>query len=73
MNTDELLELGVSTDIQTACKALGISKSGGYTLARKGDFPCRVIMVGQRFVVPTAGLLEVLGIKRPDPEAGEER
>lgn len=65
MTTDELLALGASTDIQTACRALGISKSSGYALARSGDFPCRVIVIGARYVVPTIGLLDLLGIKRP--------
>lgn len=62
MNEVELEELGVSTDLPTACRALGISKSSGYNLANKGEFPCRIIRIGGRYVVPTAGLRELLGI-----------
>ena len=31
-------------------------------LARRGEFPCRVIHVGSSYRVPTAELLRVLGI-----------
>lgn len=62
MDSNELEKLGVSTDLPTACRALGISKSSGYNLANRGEFPCRVIRIGGRYVVPTAGLKELLGI-----------
>ena len=62
MSPDELLALGASTDIPTSCRALGISPSSGYAQAKKGEFPIRV---GSRYVVPTAGLLDLLGIERP--------
>jgi hypothetical protein len=69
MTPDELLALGTSTDIPTSCKALGISTSNGYAQAKKGEFPVRVIRVGSRYVVPTAGLLELLGVQR-SPASG---
>lgn len=62
MNETEVEALGVSTDIQTACAALGLSKSAGYLAVREGRFPCRVIRVGSRYIVPTAGLRELLGM-----------
>lgn len=62
MTEQELAELGVSTDLTTAASALGISKSSAYTSAAKGTFPCPVIRVGSRYVVPTAGLKAVLGL-----------
>lgn len=65
MTPDELLALGASTDIPTSCKAMGISTSNGYAQAKKGEFPIRVVKVGSRYVVPTAGLLDLLGIERP--------
>lgn len=58
----EVDALGVSTDIQSACKAIGISKSAGYQAAKNGTFPCPVVRVGSRYVVPTAGLKAVLGL-----------
>lgn len=62
MTPEEIDALGVSTDLQTACRAIGISKSAGYTAAKAGTFPCRVIRIGSRYVVPTAGLRELLGM-----------
>lgn len=62
MTPEEIDALGVSTDLQTAARALNISKSSAYTAAREGNFPCRVIRVGSRYVVPTAGLRALLGV-----------
>ena len=61
MDQDAINRLGVSTDLVTAAAALGIGKSSAYTAAN-GTFPCRVIRVGSRYVVPTAGLKAVLGL-----------
>ncbi|KZF00887.1 hypothetical protein A2J03_09900 [Rhodococcus sp. EPR-157] len=62
MKPDQIDELGVSTDLVTAAAAFGISKSSAYTAAAKGTFPCEVIRVGSRYVVPTAGLRKALGM-----------
>ncbi|MBB0969752.1 DNA-binding protein [Dietzia aerolata] len=62
MTPEEIDALGVSTDLQTACRAIGISKSSGYAAAKAGTFPCRVVRIGSRYVVPTAGLRELLGM-----------
>ena len=71
MKPDQIDELGVSTDLVTAAAAFGISKSSAYTAAAKGTFPCAVIRVGSRYVVPTAGLRKALGM--PDQEATNPR
>lgn len=62
MNIEEFDALPVSIGIPVACRVLDISPSSGYALAKAGKFPCRVIRVGSRYVVPTAGLREVMGI-----------
>ena len=62
MTPDELDALGVSTDLKTAARALGLSASGAYALAKKGQFPCRVIRAGSRYIVPTVGLRAALGL-----------
>ena len=62
MTPEDLDALGVSTDLQTANRALGISNSSGYAAAKAGKYPCRVIKVGSRYVVPTAGLRALLGV-----------
>lgn len=59
---EEIRDLGVRTNLQTACSVLGISTSGGYSLLAKDQFPVRTVRVGNRIIVPVAGLLELLGI-----------
>jgi predicted DNA-binding transcriptional regulator AlpA len=58
----ELLAMPVMVDITTASRALGLGRSTGYELARRGEFPCRVLHVGSSYRVPTAELLRTLGI-----------
>ena len=62
MTLAELLALPLMVDVTTAARALGLSRSTGYELARRGEFPCRVLHVGSSYRVPTAELLRVLGI-----------
>lgn len=62
MTVAELLALPVVVDITTASRALGLGRSTGYELARRDEFPCRVLRVGSSYRVPTAELLRVLGI-----------
>ncbi|MEU6641266.1 DNA-binding protein [Saccharomonospora sp. NPDC046836] len=47
--------------IPQACAALDISRSHGYELLKRGEFPCRVIKVGNSYRAITASLIEVLG------------
>lgn len=78
MTLSELLAMPVTVDIGTAARALGLGRSTGYELARRGEFPCRVLHVGSSYRVPTAELLRTLGIDpisqrktqpaRPSPE-----
>jgi len=62
MTLAELLALPLMVDVSTAARALGLSRSTGYELARRGEFPCRVLHVSSSYRVPTAELLRVLGI-----------
>ncbi|GAB2327889.1 DNA-binding protein [Streptomyces variabilis] len=63
----ELLELPAVVDVETASRALGISRSHGYNLARVDQFPCRVIRAGRSFRVPTTDLRRVLGVTDQAP------
>lgn len=67
MTRAELLALPVTVDVATAARALGLGRSTGYDLARRGTFPCRVLHVGCSYRVPTADLLRVLGVANEDP------
>lgn len=63
MLAEDFNALGVTTDLETAARVLGVGRGTAYRLAQAGDFPCRVLRVGSRWVVPTAGLRElVLGV-----------
>ncbi len=62
MTLADLLAMPVMVDIGTAARALGLGRSTAYELARRGEFPCRVLHVGSSYRVPTAELLRILGI-----------
>jgi hypothetical protein len=59
-----LVEIAEPTvlDLLTAARALGIGRTTAYALARSGEFPCPLIRVDSTYRVPTAGLLQVLGL-----------
>jgi hypothetical protein len=49
-------------DVEPACRFLGIGRSLGYELIRRGEFPVPVVTFGTRIKVPTRGLLEAAGM-----------
>lgn len=67
MTLAEIGGLPVVTDLVTAGRALGMGRTKAYELARAGQFPCPVIRVGKSYLVPTAGLLALLGLPIPTP------
>ena len=69
LTRSELLALPVVIDITTAARALGLGRSTAYELARRGEFPCRVLRMGNSYRVPTADLLRVLGIEPGEQQA----
>ena len=65
----DLEGLGPTVDVPTAARLLGCGRTLGYELVRRGEFPCQVLRLGHRLVVPTAELLRVLGVE-PSPAGG---
>lgn len=61
MTRAELLSLPVSVDLVTAGRALGMGRTLAYELARKGQFPVRLLRLGTSYRVPRAELLRELG------------
>jgi hypothetical protein len=51
-----------TVDLMTAAAALGLGRTKAYELARRDEFPCRVIRIGDTYRIPTPGLLELLGV-----------
>ncbi|MCQ9329981.1 helix-turn-helix transcriptional regulator [Corynebacterium phoceense] len=56
------LESPATVSVRQAATLLGISFSGAYAAIRADKFPTKVIQIGGRLVVPTAPLLELLGL-----------
>jgi len=56
------LRATATVDLMTAAAALGLGRTKAYELARRDEFPCRVIRIGETYRVPTPGLLELLGV-----------
>jgi excisionase family DNA binding protein len=56
----ELTELPPTISIVHAAKLLGVSRSAAYRAAAAGQLP--TITFGRRLLVPTARLLEMLGV-----------
>lgn len=65
MSLTELGALPAVIDLVTAGRALGLGRTKSYQLAQTGAFPCRVIRVGKRYLVPTPELLTLLGYTHP--------
>jgi hypothetical protein len=66
------LRARATVDLMTAAAALGLGRTKAYELARRAEFPCRVIRIGESYRVPTAGLLELLGVSAEEPRIAAE-
>lgn len=56
----EVRELPATVDVETAARALGVSRSTAYEAIRLGTFPAKVITVLSRKSVITASLVALL-------------
>jgi len=63
------LRTSATVDLMTAARALGLGRTKAYELARREQFPCRVIRIGETYRIPTAGLLELLGVTAEEPRS----
>ena len=71
LTRDELDRLPPVVDLAMAARALGIGRTKAYELARTGEFPCRVLRLGNTYRVPTAFLRELLGLASSEEETAE--
>ncbi|MFD5736013.1 hypothetical protein ACFWIY_24805 [Streptomyces sioyaensis] len=62
MSREDLLALPVAVDLETSNRALGLGRSKGYALAKRGVYPCKVLRLGNAYRVVTADLLDLLGL-----------
>lgn len=56
-------------DLPTAAHLLGIGRSCAYDLVRSGQWPTPVLRLGRLIRIPTAPLLELIGLSEQRPEA----
>lgn len=61
----ELLALPAAVPLETGNRALGIGRTQGYALAKRDEYPCKLLRLGGTYRVITASLLDVLGVS-PD-------
>lgn len=71
LTREELLALPVAVNLETANRALSLSRTTGYDLARRGQYPCAVLRLGNAYRVVTADLLKLLHIDAPERADGE--
>jgi excisionase family DNA binding protein len=69
MDRQQLTALPAVLDVPTAAKALGLSRTAAYELIRTGEWPTPVFRLGRLIRIPTAPLLDLLGIG-PEAAAG---
>ncbi|MFF6802044.1 helix-turn-helix domain-containing protein [Streptomyces sp. NPDC012616] len=55
-----------TASVEEAAQAFGLSRSKGYDLVRRGEFPCRVLRIGRATQIVTASLLRVLESGEPE-------
>ncbi|WP_061294051.1 helix-turn-helix domain-containing protein [Herbidospora cretacea] len=54
-----------------AGRLLGMGRTKAYRLAKAGEFPCRVLRIGDRYMVPVRGVRAWLGYA-DEPRRGEQ-
>ena len=62
MTADEVRALPAVVDLSTAARALGLGRSAAYELVRTGCWPTPVLRLGRLIKVPSAPLVELLGL-----------
>ena len=62
MQLAELLALPVAFDLDTSNRALQLGRTKGFDLAKRGEYPVRILRVGRAYRVTRADLLRALGI-----------
>lgn len=66
LTPSEVRALPAVVDVVTAGEVLGIGRSVAYELVRTDRFPTPVLRVGRQIKIPTAYLIDLLGLS-PGP------
>jgi predicted DNA-binding transcriptional regulator AlpA len=70
MTREELLALPAVVDLTTAAGVLGIGRTCAYELVRTGAWPTPVLRLGRLIRIPTAPILDLLGVEPVAKKAG---
>jgi predicted DNA-binding transcriptional regulator AlpA len=62
LTAGEIRALPPVVDVTTAAEVLGIGRSVAYELVRTDGFPTPVLRVGRQIKIPTAYLIDLLGL-----------
>jgi predicted DNA-binding transcriptional regulator AlpA len=62
MDRQQLAALPAVLDVRTAAKAFGLSRTAAYELIKAGEWPTPVFRFGRLIRIPTAPILDLLGI-----------
>ncbi len=74
MNRSEIDALPAVVDVSTAARVMGLSRNAAYELVRTNSWPTPVFRLGKLIRIPTAPMLELLGIESAaEPPAPAER
>jgi hypothetical protein len=71
LSREQLLALPVTTTIEMAARALCLGRTRAYELARRNEFPCKVIRIGTSYRVITADLHRLAGIDQRTPNPAQ--
>lgn len=63
LTREDLVALPPTVDLQTANRVLSIGRSTGYGLAKRGEYPCKVLKLGNAYRVVTADLQRLVGVE----------
>jgi predicted DNA-binding transcriptional regulator AlpA len=64
LTQEQILALPPVVDVPTAAAVLGVGRTAAYELIRSGEWPTPVLRLGTLIRVPTAPLLELVGVSR---------
>jgi len=64
MTVEQARNLPPVVDVLTAAAILGIGRTAAYELIRLGQWPTPILRVGKLIRVPSAPLLELVGVSR---------
>jgi hypothetical protein len=62
MNRSEIDALPAVVDVRTAARVMGLSRNRAYELVRSNEWPTPVFRLGKLIRIPTAPMLEMLGL-----------